>query len=209
MSTSAARDPSVFILESLTLDDERAERREGHLLYEMLHLADKPADYRYIRTKQELIAMLQQFDDSGKRYLHISCHGSDMGISLTLDDMPFAEFGKIVRPYLKDRRLFFSACSVATKELARSIMSREGCYSVIGPTNNVYFHDAAIMWAVFYHLVFKANRKAMNRDRVSAALQKVCNTFGTSVRYFSRTNTLPYFSTTTYSPEKTGRAAVD
>jgi hypothetical protein len=207
MSKSEAHDPSVFIVESLSLEDERAERREGHLLYEMLHLAQKPADYRYIRTKQELLAMLEQFHESGKRYLHISCHGNDGGISLTLDDISFAEFGEISRPYLKDRRLFFSACSIARKQLAQNIMSRDGCYSVIGPTNDVYFSDAAIMWAAFYHLVFKANRKSMNRDRVSQALQKVCNTFGTSVRYFSRSDTPPYFSTTTYSARKTGRTA--
>jgi hypothetical protein len=124
MGESAARDPSVFIVESLSLDDEEVERREGHLLYEMLHLAQKRAEYRYIRTKRELLAMLKQFCDSGKRYLHISCHGNDEGISLTLDDVSFAEFGEMARPYLKDRRLFLSACSIARKELARCIMSR-------------------------------------------------------------------------------------
>jgi hypothetical protein len=70
MTQSAARDPSVFIVESLSFDDEQAERREGHLLYEMLHLIRKPAEYRHIRTKKELAAMLRQFHDSGKRYLH-------------------------------------------------------------------------------------------------------------------------------------------
>ena len=81
-------------------------------------------------------------------------------------------------------------------------MSRDGCYSVIGPTNDIYFSDAAIMWASFYHLVFKANRKSMNLESVSQALQKVCNTFGTSVRFYRRSKKKPYFTTTTYSPER-------
>lgn len=207
MSTRTAHDASVFIIESLSVDDEREERREGHLLYEMLHLAQKPAEYRYIRTKRELAEMLQQFHDSGKRYLHISCHGSDVGLALTLDDVSFSEFGRMAQPLLQDRRLFFSACSIARKELASAIMSHKGCYSVIGPADDVAFSDAAIMWASFYHLIFKANRKSMKRDNVAAALQTVCTTFGTSVRYFSRIGTSPYFSTTKFSPTKNGKRA--
>jgi hypothetical protein len=65
------------------------------------------------------------------------------------------------------------------------------------------------MWASFYHLVFKANRESMNRDSVSQALQKVCNTFGTSVRYYRRSKTPPYFSTSTFSPERIKLAIED
>jgi hypothetical protein len=131
----------------------------------------------------------------------ISCHGSEDGLSLALDDISFAEFGKMARPYLKDRRLFFSACSIAKKELAKSIMTWDGCFSLIGPTNDIRFSDAAIMWASFYHLVFKDNKKAMKREGVSRALQKVCNAFGTSIRYFRRTSAPPFFSSAKYSPQ--------
>ncbi len=153
--------------------------------------------------------MLRQFHESGKRYLHISCHGNETGLSLTLEDVPFAAFGEMARPLLKERRLFLSACSIAKKDLARSVMSRNGCYSVIGPIDDIYFSDAAIMWASFYHLVFKANSKAMNRDRVSRTLQTVCNTFGTSVRYFSRSAKSPYFTVATHRPQPINDVTAD
>jgi hypothetical protein len=200
MGTTDAHDPSVFIIESLNFDDEDEQRREGHLLYEMLHLAGKPAEYYYLRTKKELAALLKRYAQSGKRYLHISCHGDSRGIGLTLDYLTFQELGDLARPHLRDRRLFLSACDVAREELAAAVMERDGCYSVIGPVDEIGFSDAAIMWASFYHLVFKENSQSMNRDRVARALQKVCDAFGTSVCYFRRTTTAPYFRSTTFRP---------
>jgi hypothetical protein len=57
------------------------------------------------------------------------------------------------------------------------------------------------MWASFYHLVFKSDRKQMKFDSISQALQKVCNTFGTSVRCYRRSKTNPYFTPTTHKPK--------
>ncbi len=42
----------------------------------------------------------------------------------------------------------------------------------------------------------------MDSDSVSRTLQKVCTTFGTSVRYFRRVKTPPYFSTETFRPKE-------
>ena len=201
MGKSAAPDPSVFIIESLSFEDERQERREGHLLYEMLNLVGKSPEYRYIRTKRELVAMLGQFHDIGKRYLHISCHGNEEGLGLTLEGLSFAEFGDIARPHLRDRRLFLSACSVARQELAQSIMSRAGCYSVTAPIHDINFSDAAIMWASYYHLVFKENRNSMNHTRVSGALQKASDTFATPIKHYRRSKKHPYFTASEFWPD--------
>ncbi|HXJ86099.1 MAG TPA: hypothetical protein VMS18_04735, partial [Candidatus Binatia bacterium] len=86
---------SLYIVESLGFDDE-ARRREGRILRDILRLADHKVKYMYIRTKRELDEVLYQFQDSGSRYLHLSSHGNRANIELTLDRIPFPEFGKLV-----------------------------------------------------------------------------------------------------------------
>ncbi len=146
--------PGVFIVESLKFSDEDCDRREGLILSDILRLARTPADYRYIRTTKELKAILEQFERSGMRYLHLSCHGNRDCIALTLDTLSFEEFGGMVRPYLRGRRLFVSACSTVNKALALSIMPQSDCWSVIGPRGDIAFDDAVLMWASFsiWHL---------------------------------------------------------
>jgi len=93
--------PHVFIIESVRFDDEQDDRKEGLLLSQILNLAGKASEYRYIRTRKELEAVLEQFSDSGFRYLHISSHGDDSGFGLTLDYVTNREFADMARPHLK------------------------------------------------------------------------------------------------------------
>jgi len=46
--------PEVFIIESLTLDDERHDRYEGQIISRILALSGKSCEYYYIRTTREL-----------------------------------------------------------------------------------------------------------------------------------------------------------
>lgn len=68
--------PEVFIIESLEFEDESEDRFEGKMLSHALRLSGKEPIYFYIRTRRELDEVLDFFEDSSYRYLHLSCHGS-------------------------------------------------------------------------------------------------------------------------------------
>ena len=123
---------ALFIIESLDFEDEKT-RREGKILQQILRLSGEKVRYIYIRTSQELPFALEEFRRSNYRYLHISCHGSRDTVALTLDQLPFEDFAAEVCPFLSNRRLFFSACSVVNEELAKTIIPASGCYSIVGP----------------------------------------------------------------------------
>ncbi len=191
---------SVFIVESLTFSDEKAKRREGRILTDILHLSGKPAEYVYIRTRRELEAVLRRFSRSGMRYLHVSCHGTKDALSTTLDNIPFADFSRLVRPYIRGRRVFLSACEASNRKLAQQIIPGSGCYSLIGPVGDIYFADAAIIWASFYHLMFKRNPEAMKRPVIREILSTICNTFGVSMRYFGSSERSPFYTDRVFRP---------
>ncbi|MGC2331546.1 MAG: hypothetical protein WA581_08835 [Candidatus Acidiferrales bacterium] len=173
----------VFIIESLRTKDELKHRFEGRILRDILLLSGKKAEYCYIRTWKEAKAeMFQRFYDSGLRYLHISCHGNRDTIAFTLDRISFEEFGKEIKPYLYERRLFFSACEVVNPNLQKAIMPGSDCYSLIGPKESIRFSDAVIMWATFYHLMLR-NSKAMKPPKIRAVLHTIKQTFGTTFEY--------------------------
>ena len=177
--------PQVFIIESLTLEDEKKERFEGRILKQILRLSGKESVYYYIRTRRELEKISKLFGKSGFRYLHISCHGDTAEMATTFDSINFADLGCVLRPHLHGRRVFLSACEMATKTLARELLSGSGCYSLIGPADNVYFSDAALLWSSFYHLVFRTNESAMQRKWVLAHLRNTASLFRVRMNYFS------------------------
>lgn len=179
----------VFIIESLDFDDEKNERFEGLFLSQILHLGNKKSIYYYIRTKKELKEVLKLFKESNYRYLHLSCHGDPTSIRTTLDPVRFSELNKLIQPYLERKRLFISACSAVNDNLARIVIPSSKCYSIIGPVEDILFSDAAIIWASFYHLVFKEDPRRMEREDIVSTLQNVADTFGVSLNYFSISKT--------------------
>lgn len=169
--------PEIFIIESLDFKDERAERFEGRIISQILALSGKKCEYCYIRTKRELKALLEQFKSSHYRYLHLSCHGSSDSMFTTLDPIPFTEFGSLIRPFLSKRRLFVSACSATNRTLAEAIMPDSGCYSILGPDEDILFSDAAVLWASFYHVMFNADSEAMKYKTIKAKAQEVSDMY--------------------------------
>jgi hypothetical protein len=125
------------------------------------------------------------FDESKFLYLHLSCHGNKRCIETTLDRIYHKEFSNIVNPYLKNRRLFLSACSAVNLHLVKYIIPKSGCYSVIGFRNPVGFGDAALIWSSFYHLMFKQNYTAMKWAPIKTVLNQVSNVFKEELNYFS------------------------
>lgn len=179
----------VFIIESLNLKDEKAERFEGRMLSQILKLNDKKSQYYYIRTKKELNHVLQIFYDSGYKYLHISSHGNCEGLALTLDFIPFNTLATLFEPYVENRRIFISACEMVSDELVKEFMPKTNCLSVIGPGVEINFDDAAIFWSSFYHLMFKTNSNVMKRDTLIRHLNAISTLFCININYYSRNKT--------------------
>ena len=181
---------SLFIIESLEFRDEQKLRFEGKLLTDILRMSRQgiEVEYLYIRTHKELSVALKRFRRSKKRYLHMSCHGNPDEIGLTLDTVPFEDFADEIAPYMDLRqRLFFSACSVVNKKLATAVMQASGCQSVIGPKEDISFGDAALMWASFYHLMFRdKDQNKMTSGKIGWALRRIHYAFQREFVYFTR-----------------------
>jgi len=129
-------EPSVFLLESNSLSDEKRGDSEGDVLSRVLHLSRVNTEYYYFRTKRELEKLLNEFQKSTFRYLHIACHGDSDGMATTFDDLSFPELATLLEPFLYRRRIFFSACGMTNPSLARQIFSKSDCLSIMGPADN-------------------------------------------------------------------------
>ena len=46
------------------------------------------------------------------------------------------------------------------------LLDQSRCRSVLVPMNEIWFDDAAVFWAAFYHLMFKAQRDTMSDARI-------------------------------------------
>jgi len=178
--------PNVFIIESLEFEDEEKDLYEGKVLSKILNLNGIDSQYYYIRTKQELDEIIQKFDESDYRYLHISCHGSPNSLETTLDSVSFNELNEMLASCLDKKRVFISACEMVNESLAEALISETGCYSVIGPSEPVLFSDATIFLASFYHLMFGENEKSMKRGEIKTVLEKTTDLFDVKVNYFSK-----------------------
>ena len=191
--------PEVFIIESLQFDDEEHNRFEGKVLSQILHLSNKKSLYFYIRTKAELKIVLNKFKGSGYRYLHISSHGSCRAMHTTIDDIPFAELQEMLCPVLGSRRLFLSACSMAQRNLAKPLLPKSKCYTIVGRRGTVDFSDATILWASFYHLMFK-HEWCMKDKAVEENVQKVASMFHVPMNYYWRGPTKKGFESKIIKP---------
>ena len=103
----------------------------------------------------------------------------------TLDEIPFSSLGKLLRPYLKGRRVFVSGCQMASEELARHLFQTEGCSSLIGPNTDIDFDDSTAFWPAFYHLIFKKTANRMTKRDLKEKLGGLSALFGLEMNYFS------------------------
>lgn len=179
--------PEVFIIESLDPDDEGNGRFEGSIISRILKLHGKMPKYRYVRTREEFEEAVAQFGRSKYRYLHISAHADSKGMCTTnQDEIDFDELATILNPHLKGRRLFLSACSMVHEKLAKNIIPESGCYSVVGPNEDILFTDAAILWSALYHLMFAHNMNSMKHSDLKKHLQNTSHMFEVDISYFSK-----------------------
>lgn len=178
----------VFIIESMDTVNENNKKLDGYTLKKILDLCDIPCVYRYIRTKLELEKIIEEFEDSGYRFLHLSCHADNKGIALTYEDVNFDELDLMLGNYLYHRRLFLSACEVAVFELAEHFIPKYHCFSVIGTPDTIDYDKAAIFWSSFYYLIYSNDQKQMVQADILPTLLKVSRTFDVNLNYFSIIN---------------------
>jgi len=176
--------PEVFIIESLRFGDEEKGYYEGQIISDILRLNKKQSKYYYIRTKKELTAVLRKFHDSNYRYLHLSCHANNQEMRTTLDSIPFDELSTVLRPYLRERRLFVSACEMTNTNLANLLLPDSGCLSLMGPAATIKFSDAAIIWASLYHLMFSHDRDIMKRNMLVLTGKALTTLFGVPLNFY-------------------------
>lgn len=173
----------VFIIESLDLASEEKGHFEGRVLKEILNMLGVPTEYVYIRTKEELKIMIKRFEKLKYKYLHLSCHGNEEGIAMTLDKyaFPFSEFSDMFDYYGNSKRLFLSCCSVMKEDNISKELIDTKFLSIAGPTTDIYFSDAAIFWASFYHQMFRENDSKMDNKHLKNTLDKLSKTFNIDI----------------------------
>jgi hypothetical protein len=183
----------VFIIESLSFIDETKNRHEGEVLADILRMCGKKPLYYYIRTKAELSVLAEEFEASGYRYLHISCHGGDMELETTLDTVPYSEFAQLFDGRLKHRRLFASACGAGNQMFAELVGARnKGMNSIAGPSTGMRFDHAVAFWSSFYVKAFSINEKSMNSKHIVEIMRPLSVLFDVSIhlsRYSNKSGT--------------------
>jgi len=179
--------PTVCIVESLGFLEEDTHR-EGEIIARTLRLSGKETHYSYLRTVEELEAYVGEFGSSCHRYLHVSCHGNEGGFGTTTGFLDADTFAKLLAPHVKKRRVFLSACLAAESRFARTLLLNSECYSVLAPVGQINFDDAAIFWASFYHVMFKANFDSMSRKEIIHAVERGAGLTGETFRLFWKEN---------------------
>ncbi|THD30703.1 MAG: hypothetical protein DI588_14840 [Flavobacterium johnsoniae] len=177
----------VYIIEFLRDGDYS----DGDNLHEILKLSCIPTKYEWVDTKEDLQLALENFERSKYRYLHISCHADETGLEINSDEITNAEFERMTKGKLKNKRLFLSACRGANRDLASRIVSNNKAYSLVGIPVNLYFDKSALFWPSFYHLVNEIDEKKMRRLQIIDVLKKLVNLFNIPVNYYSRINNSP------------------
>ena len=178
----------VFIIESMNLDDELNGDLDGYALKSMLDICHIPNQYFYIRTKKELIKIIEVFRDSDFGFLHLACHANEEKIATTYDHISFDELDQILGQYLYHRRLFISACKAARLELAQHFIPKYHCYSVIGSPDEIFCDKAAIFWSSYYHLMYEINQINMPQRQLMPILESLTKTFKIKLNYFAIIN---------------------
>ena len=170
--------PTVCLVESLGFLEEQTHK-EGEIISRTLQLSGKRSAYAYIRTKQELKAVILEFGESKHRYLHLSCHGvvdehgKATGFHLTTGQISSDDLADILAPHVAGRRVFLSSCLAARSTFAGTLLRKSKCLSVLAPMNSINFDDAAVFWSAFYHLMFKGGQKSMSTARIEANV-RIC-----------------------------------
>lgn len=183
--------PDVFIIESLDPDDEGNGRFEGSVVSHVLRLHGKRPIYTYVRTRDQFERAVDEFAKSNYRYLHISAHAEPEGMCTTnLEEIDFDELAEMLAKCMSGKRLFLSACSMVHEDMAKEIILKTKCTSIVGPRDDIPFTTAAVFWPALYHLMFSFKGSAMSHEALKQNLARVSDLFDTEIGYFSKSKKL-------------------
>ena len=177
--------PDVFIIESLHEQDHLDGRLEGELIRQLLMMGGRNPIYRCVKSYQQFIDAISEFEASQYRYLHLSCHGNESGLGFYFGFMIFEDFVGLIHDKLTNTRVFISACEVVNHHLANLLIPSSKCYSLIGPYEPINFDDAAIIWASYYYLAFKNDQKVMDRKFINRTFFTLTKLYQINLNYYS------------------------
>jgi hypothetical protein len=170
--------PEVFIIESLTDDDEKEKRYEGQILYDMLRLAGKDPQYAYIKKESQLQHIVGLFRESQYRFLHISSHANKTHIGMKFGNLTYDQFSSIFEGHLQLRKLFFSACEVGNESFINSMSKKNNSmHSIVAPTNKIQFDHAAAIWSALYTSLFAEKTDSMKGVDIEKRLRTLKGLF--------------------------------
>lgn len=203
----------VFIIESRKIEEEKKGKRQGLILTEMLTLLGINFEYRYIRTKKELIEMVNQYYASKFRYLHLSMHGvSGDGkpinkFSLTLEKITYDDFCNIIIKNGDDRRenrrLFISACHVVNDITIPFGKNSNSFMSIVAPSKTIKTKIAPLAWATFYNKMFSIEKNSMATKIIKENLQNICIFFNVKFKgYFRNKNSSRQYKAFSFPEQK-------
>lgn len=175
----------VFIIESLSLDDEKGQFRDGFVLKQMLSMCQIENEYYYIRTERELSRIIKIFKKSDLRYLHLSCHANSNSLGLTFDTLTYKAFGEVVGNYLAGKRIFISACEASNSRFAKELISKYKCLSIIGSPIDVEFAQAATFWSGFYYNMDRIDTGKMSQPDILNEIEILSDAFEIPINYYS------------------------
>lgn len=174
----ALTEPDVFIIESLNVNDENAERFDGLLLAKLLKWAGKNPRYFYFEDVDELPHIMKIFDQTKCRFLHISCHGTTDSVITRRGIVDYNEFSSKLAKHLVLKRLFCSACELGNANFVTAISNNnKGMHSIVAPCNKIEFCHAATLWNAFYMAMFTNSKNTMTHKGISDALSKISSLF--------------------------------
>lgn len=164
-----------------------ATRLDGKVLYDVLKLQGKNPLYYYFRTQRELIEFAKIFRESGYRYLHLSCHGSEEIVQYTFGESTYADFAAIFEKKLHNRRLFVSGCNLGNMNFAKAIFDKNGgMYSVTAPMKKVYFDQSISFWSAFYYMMHAWDSSAMKKQRLNQVFDQLATIFEMPLAHYYR-----------------------
>jgi hypothetical protein len=119
------------------------------------------------------------------RYLHFSCHANSKSIGLTFNSLNYQEFGNIVGNKLDGKRLFLSACEASNLNLAKEMIPKYKCLSIIGSPVKIGFAQAATFWAGFYYNMSRIDRGKMGQPDILEECEVLSSAFDVQINYYS------------------------
>ncbi len=172
----------VFILESLREDDFK----DGERLGAILKIALINFLYKPVANKSEFVQAISEFNKSGYRYLHVSCHADLDSIEIGGEVIDYSELKSILKGDITGRRVFFSACEASNLKSATVIINKCNGLSVVGPPVKVDEDKAALFWPSFYYAINRIDSESMKRKGLRNTLQRCVDLFDAPINFYAR-----------------------